>query len=323
MNVQHVLEGLDGGQPLGFLAGVGVLVASADAGVSARLAWPRSAGRAAVLETDEGQELLLNRLARDPLLPVPAWITNRVYVKVEKNGPKLFRGLVPPVGVFRSWTHEARESKVPLAHAYLAALCTEAPSELNTSPPTSRMMEEFGIPCHGRLDANASQTHFDFTSRNVQFLDQLRQIGNVLDEKRVKMELLDGRLQSENDRRMGWDPWSSRPFALSSSAPAPIAPVLEWFAFRALALFPIAPGTRSPTTTACSGRRKSGRFVWPLWETMLTMEAVRSLLALCLSERWSTGARRARGVREVFSAALTKGADGYSGIFGTPEPALP
>jgi hypothetical protein len=74
-------------------------------------------------------------------------------------------------------------------------------------------------------------------------------------------------------------------------------------------------------TTACTGRRKDGTFVWPLWEEPAGPESVRSLVAWPALDRLDAGRRRALGIAALLAADLTKKADGYAGMFSPARPA--
>ena len=98
-------------------------------------------------------------------------------------------------------------------------------------------------------------------------------------------------------------------------------PVAEWLAVRALVCFPLAGKGAAIGTTAYSGRRLKGEFVWPLWEFPAGPETVRSLVAYPGLQWLRAEARRALGISLVLRAKLTKKADGYSGMFAVTGPA--
>ncbi len=312
---------------MGFLAALGVQFAAAQAGVQdPRLSWPAHHGSASVLSLNEDPDALCALLAADPSSPGARWIVERTYLKVEKNGPKVFGGCYVPIGVYRAWVHEAMARADEGSLRYLAALFCAAPGDPieEKKAPTAAQMEEAGAAWDGALDVATHASPFDFSSRNMQFLDQVRLIGQDVNATSVHAELWRGEFASASGgRRMGWDPWSGRPGAMGGGDASPIAPALEWFAFRALGQFAFVPHRREPRMTACEGRRKEGVFTWPLWDRPLSVESVRTLLDLSLSESWSTAERVARGVRSVYSAALSKSADGYSGTFAPTAAVLP
>lgn len=74
------------------------------------------------------------------------------------------------------------------------------------------------------------------------------------------------------------------------------------------------------STTACTGRRLAGEFVWPLWEVPVGGRTIRSLVAYPALERLDSSAHTALGIVAILRAELTKKADGYSGMFSPTRP---
>lgn len=322
--IATALGGLDGAEPLDFLAALGVQVVLEEAAVSpCELSWPPSAGRVPVFRSPLEMRDLVDHLVADRDSPTATWLATLRYPKVEKKGVKPFAGCRPPLGVLRAWVDSAADATNDVGMAYLAALFAAAPGEPLAADrvpaePTARAL---GVEVRGRLDRVAHPGHFDFTSRNVQLIDQALCLRQALTAGRVHDDLVLGRLETtRKGRRMGWDPWASRPFALSGAGAQPISPVREWLAFRALRLFTATPSIRGTRTTACIGRRKRGAFIWPIWADPLSSVAVGALLASTVGTNWTPQARRARGVRALFKAELTKGADGYAGVFAPAAP---
>lgn len=318
--IEHPLDGIDGSDPLGFLAALGVLVALSE-DTDARLAWPESRAGRPVLRCLLPRIGLLERLAADPRGDVPVWLTSRAFPKVEKTGAKAFRGCFPPVAIFRAWVADVNGSADRMNA--LAGLSCPAPGVASQKPASPDDAKALGLDVgSGRgMEIASHQTPFDFTSRNAQFLDQVRLIGELLSVELVERQVFDGATVTA-DRRMGWDPWVNRPVALGGASVPPAAPVLEWFAFRALTLLPMVPrGRGGPRTTACEGRRKQGGFYWPLWADWLGRAEVSTLLDSIVGLATRGGEElRARGVHSVFRAELTKAADGYSGMFSPSSP---
>lgn len=122
-------------------------------------------------------------------------------------------------------------------------------------------------------------------------------------------------------RSMDWDPAADTPGSVYTGYTRGFLPVAEWLAFRGLVCFPITGVGEKLRTTACSGRRLSGKFVWPLWEVPAGPATVRSLIAYPGLDRLDSAARQVLGIAAVLRAGLTKKADGYSGMFSPAQPA--
>lgn len=320
---EHPLGGIDGSQPLGFLAAVGALVATAATDPGARLAWPESLATTPVLVCRWTRTELVERLAADPRGPVSRWLDGWMYPKVEKKGPKEFRGCRAPVGVYRRWVEDAVDAADPDRLAAVAAIACPTPGKEIAAKdvPHPSVLTEFQVLYRGRLDVATHPTPFDLTVRNTQFLDQLRVIGGVVDAGAVTRQVFEGLPQQGGGiRRMGWDPWCGHPAALGGAGSSPAVPVLDWLAFRGLALLPMVPRLRGPRTASVSDGLGGAAFCWPLWAVGLDVAEVRTLLGFTLAEDWTPEARRARGIRELFRAKLTKAADGYATVFSPSSP---
>jgi hypothetical protein len=107
---------------------------------------------------------------------------------------------------------------------------------------------------------------------------------------------------------MRWDPIEDRRYALMDRDPTASdnKPRTMWMAnllaYRALALFPTAPGRRGLAAAGWDAQRKA--FTWPLWEHPLGVDGVRSLVQLpeLIEERPAASALRLRGVVAVYRA---------------------
>lgn len=325
-----VLTGFDGATPLGFLAALGVLnILNEESGGESRsqptLSWDEEAGWRPVLHGVDNFNTVVRlvmkdleaKLKSDPILDFS-------YAKVEKNGAKRFRGLSPPVSVLREWLERRAAEGDEEALRMIAALTAETATDVLANPPTHDDLAAIGVsasPC-APINRRTLPTFFDFTSRNAQFLDQARIIGESLDEEMIGRALSTGAPQEGAFRTMCWLPAADAPGAMHSGKTASGNPVCEWLAFRALPLFPVFGYGSELRNTGCRGRRKKGSFVWPLWVCGARLNAIRSLLSFPHLERLTPDQRRALGIGIIFCAELAKGADGYDGIFSPSAPAF-
>jgi hypothetical protein len=319
------LPGLDGSNPLGFLAALGVLrildeAAQKERAPAPRLSWDEASAQP-VLHRVDTVEALRDAIVDD----VKMWGDDRaiglVYPKAEKAGVKAFRGLKPPVAVLRGWLNECLREPMDwemlgLAAALTAETATEAIPEKKLAGPAD--YEAISCP----FDPSASTalstlpTAFDFTTRNAQFLDQVRLIREGLDGE-IIFDALSGQAGADgafSGRTMGWDPAAERPAALYSYGRQP-SPVLEWCAFRSLPFFPVFGRDGKLHTTACTGRRKDGTFTWPLWRPPIGARVIRSLLSYPSMGELTNGQRNLLGVLRILQVTLDKAADGYTGVF--------
>jgi len=321
-----VLRGMNGSIPVHFLGALGVLEILAErvpigGGERPRLCWEAGTWHPQI-ESPVQREKLLAVLDADRM----AWEDSRLlrfsYPKVEKAGVKQFHGLRPAAAAWRGFLEEILEEGDMGAMRFAAALVCETATELLPTEKTPHPSDfvESRIDVAAPIERSALQTAFDFTSRNVQFLDQAEQIRKSLDS-----DLLSRALFSLNDdesamtRSLGWGASSDAPYALYTPRRR-ADPAMEWLAFRGLPFFPVAGAGSRLSTSACQGRRKDGFFTWPLWSAAITQRVVRSLIRRPRLALLSATTRNALGISGVFRAKLTKGADGYSGVFSPTEP---
>jgi hypothetical protein len=323
-----VLEGLDGGTPLGFLAALGVQrvltdrAAESDPG-SARLSWCLLDAWRPILHGPPSLDDVVDRVYEDARAWESAPILGFRYVKVEKQGPKPVAGLRAPIAVLRRWLTERRGADDDTSLAYACALMCESASEMIEEPASVEQLAGHGIGVDpdAPLDRASLRTYFDFSARNAQFLDQVAAIRGYLDRDVIEEGLRMGGEDGGAPRSMDWDPTADTPGAIYTGYARGFLPVAEWLAFRGLVCFPVTGEGASIRTTACNGRRLAGQFVWPLWEVPAGPETVRSLVAWRGIDRLDAEARRALGIATVLRADLTKKADGYSGMFAPSRPA--
>ena len=119
-----------------------------------------------------------------------------------------------------------------------------------------------------------------------------------------------------SDLRLGlrWDPVEDRRHALRWDNPSGTAPKTMYganrLAMEALPLLPTAPFNRRLATTGFSTRERTTLFTWPIWDCRLSLDVVRSLLAVSeiqkpIPDRALLGAM---GISEVYrSQRITVG----------------
>ena len=287
-----VLSGLDGGNPLAFLAAVGTLRTATRAEPSAewRLAWtihdghwsPRLVGGGmganhGVPLTEEGLvELLMPTLAAmdgDPALSFADDLT----VGREQ---------------FRRVAHEA----------------------CRTATPSDRHFADFitAFGCDGLTVARKDRIQ-DTALRTMSgaghqhFLKAMRELVTETDSESLKRSLFSPWRYTDPRPSLRWDPVDDRRHALRWKNPSGDAVQTmrgaNRLAIEALPLLPTSPGERRLHTTGFSERRGEGvHFTWPIWEPPLAVELVRSLLSLedLQQSRPNRDRLLARGVVEVY-----------------------
>lgn len=318
-----MLTGLDGSNPLGFMAALGTLEVLTDAGLDARLSWRNEGGWHPVLHgAGDRFNALALRILDDAHGPLVEATLGFRYVKMEKKGAKPFAGLAAPANVLRAWLRRRLAADDWKVADYGGALmCQTALQPMDTKKIAGPdELETAGIEFDETVSAaeRVHMTPFDFTSRNAQFLDQLRYIRADLTLDGLRAELVEGRGR-RTPRIMRWDPLVNLPGALSQKAPEPRS-ASEWLMFRAVSLFLLTRGRRTAQMPGFTGRRKSGEFSWVLWDGKLNRAVVKSILAFPALYDGTRGEGRARGVVAAFRVGMIKGADGYDGCFSPSSP---
>jgi hypothetical protein len=313
-----VLPGLDGSSLLGFLAGLGVLRAiadSAESGLSPRLGWTRTSTWSPAVTGVADVTELARRLLGDANSSVVDDVLSFEYIKREKAGIKRVQALVPPVAVLRAALESRLASGNWAAAHYLGCLMCESAAE--EIPEAKRLtVKDFaqtGVVCDPgtSLNLSAGPTPFDFTSRNAQFLDQIKNVRDALTETAIVDELVHG-TGTPVERIMRWDALVDMPGALFERARPMTRPVAEWLAFRGATFFPLVDAAGRARVAGLSGRRKAGDLSWVLWTTPLAPDAIMTVLG----HDWGRAGRAERLGRAVaasFVVSLRKDATGYDG----------
>lgn len=306
-----ILTGLDGSNPLGFLAGLGVLNVLTEHG-DATLAWRTGDWRASLtadgVTSDDLIRILTDETATwkdDPCLalkyPKPASKGSRA------GKAKVAWDLKPPPEMFRWYVENLVARGDPARRRsmdFAAAFATETAQDNN---------------------GNTKPTALHFTAGQQQFLEMVSQLrASVMpDDFR---EAIFGPWRYERDLPvLGWDCTAARMYALRADDPS-IAekrgvPGADWLAFRGLSFIRVAPIGGQIVTTGCAGGWKTGAFRWPVWTASLTKDTIQSLLQVPGLPELSEPERRARGIAGVFECSIRRSEQGGYGSF-TPSTAM-
>jgi hypothetical protein len=293
------LPALEGINPLGFLAALGVLDAVTSAGGEATLWWTDELAPHAVLRSSGNLESVLDvldsdrrRWAHSPVLRYPA-------------GEPL-RDAKPDRAGLRGWFEAVLQSGGPADADLLCALVAEDALDGN---------------------GNAKPTHLHFTAGQQQFLEMARTLASDVDADRLHEAVCgpwayDSRLPS-----LSWDARGERVYAVRATDPSKDkrlgVPGADWLAFRGLIFYPVCAANGSLRTTACDTEWKRSAFRWPLWSVPAARDTVYSLVAdPRLVSQETTPERRyltGRGVQAVLQAPIRRTDTGGYGSFGAPE----
>lgn len=301
------LSGVDGSNPLGFLATLGLLrlVPGAKIGFS-----EDGSFRAFVdgLGKNQGDSGLAQRIAADAERAAKesaSW--NLTYMKAagKKEGPREVADLKPPPGDFKNFL----------------ATCIEGWLAGNVEAAEYAAAYGTDIAVDGK--DNTKPTAFHFTAANQAFLETVEDIRAQVTQEWVETSLFCGHGERRG-KNLRWDPGAERHWALMANNPndggTSVDAPLEWLAFRGLPLLPSFPiearralrGARIATTGVVE-RGDSVSFTWPLWSIPASLLTARSVVQV----DWggSRKERLARGIFAICSSAIRRSGQGF-GNFG-------
>jgi hypothetical protein len=292
------LAGIDGSNPLGFLASLGLLriVPGAKLGFADDGSFQAFIDGLDESKTDLGALIAADAEGgADERAP---WRLTYTKPATKKQGPLKVADLKPPPGAFNTFLATCIAAWLTgddEAAAYAAAYATD-------------------IAVDGK--GNTKPTAFHFTAANQTFLGALDSIRASVTTEWVKTSLFDG----HGDRpgsNLRWDPGAERNWALMANNPnddgTRVDAPLEWLAFRGLPLLPSFPRGSSIITTCVAGRGDDMTFTWPLWSIPASRQTTRSVLQI--DWNGSNKARAARGVFALCSSAIRRTSQGF-GNFG-------
>ncbi len=295
------LPGLDGTNPLGFLAALGVQVAFANKEAVPRLWWSTDVVPHAIVD----EMFTIDRIAAQALGAFAHWSNSPAVNPQRLDGSKMPKGdelkLIPDdIGIY---------------------LCQALRIAWSGDLATSLVAE-------GSLDNKkvAKPSDLYFTAGQQKFLDTARTILNAANKEDVEYGLNGPWQYNSNIPSFGWDVTDDRVYALRAKNPSPekkmTNPGPEALALLGLSRHPVFAGRSGTDTQGCSGSWKSGWYSWPLWRTPASPHAVKSLLAHAYdhpeaSER--TRWYRAWGVSTILRSPIRRTDQGGYGTFGPPD----
>lgn len=295
------LTGLNGSNPLSFLATLGLLyvVPSAKVGFCVDGSFQAFVDEVDMSRTDLARFIAADaESAADENAP---WRFTYTKAATKKQGSKWVADLKPPPGEFKKFLATCIEAWLKghdEATSYAAAYATD-------------------VAFDGK--GNTKPTAFHFTAANQTFLGTVEAIRASLTKEWIENSLFEGR-----DERPGsnlrWDPASERNWALMANNPnndgTRVDAPLEWLAFRGLPLLPSFPCGARVITTGVGGRGDRMTFTWPLWSVPSSCRTIRSTLQLNWDDVRSE--HSARGIFAICNSTIRRTSQGF-GNFGPPS----
>jgi hypothetical protein len=251
-----ILSGIDGSNPLGYLAALGVLRLLSHSNPDVRMRWVRDgAWRPEISGPDYLDEsAICGELLKAPPAPAAMFI--------EVLGSK---NITVDSATFRRLTVQAGDSasfRDRRAGDFLASFGSEG--------------------CEDQRKGRIAYTSFCFItgSGHQDFLDTMRALGKKTSADDIRRALFTRWDYSDKGSSMRWDPADAREYALRWNDPGPEGAWTVWganrLAIEALPLFPSFQTGRHLETTGFREARPWQEFTWAVWEAPVSCDTVRS-----------------------------------------------
>ena len=283
------MAGLDGANPLAFLAALGTL-----RGLT--LAWPE-------------RRVRLSWTLRDTWRPRLHTGGSTPSEEETLDGLERFMKLQPGHDALEIGDNLPLPAEVFRGHALSAA---EAASAAPEARAEADFIAAFGCDAvqspgwKGQIQETAFRT---LGAGQTQFLKPMRDLAEKTTREHLRRCLFAPWNREDSRLSLRWDPEDDRRYAHRWRDPTASGeePKTEWganrLAFEALPLFPVMPLGSTAITTGFSGNRSRDTFLtWPVWDLGADLDTVRSMLALRGLQEAAPDRRQlaAMGIREVF-----------------------
>jgi len=294
------LPALDGTNPLGFLAALGVLDVLHRAGLPATLRWTDDLVPVALLGGAAGPDALIALLDADR----ERWTGSAALA-----GPPGSRldDAKPQPAVLRHWAAAVLDGDRAGADLF-AALVSEGAVDGN---------------------GNGKPTHLHFTAGQQKFLVMARQLAARVTGDRLAEALFGPWREDSPLPSLSWSSQGERVYALRAFNPSTDkrlgVPGADWLALLGLVFFPTCVDTRRDgelvlRTSGCDRAWKHSALRWPLWTVPLDRDTTWSLVgdSSVVGERRTVtpAVLAARGVLRILQAPIRRSDQGGYGSFG-------
>lgn len=291
------LTGLEGTNPLGFLAALGVQVAFATKPTQPKLWWSDDVIPHAV--TDHTVDCIVEQV----LDVLPVW------KKSPAVNPTLPDGSPMPKG------DELKISSDNIRRYLDQARLHQGVGDLGLS-----------LVAEGSVDRQGAAKPSDlyFTAGQQKFLASIRLIMSKVSDADVRTGLLGPWTYSSELPSLGWDVADDRTYALSSCNPSSekklTNPGPEALAVLGLSTHNVFARIGRTVTLGCSGTWKNGKYTWPIWNKPASPYSVKSLLAHAHTDGGNRqGWFASWGIRAILRSTIRRSVQGGYGTFSPPE----
>ena len=291
------LTGLEGTNPLGFLAALGVQVAFAAKSTQPKLWWSDDVIPHAV--TDYTVDCIVEQV----MDVLPSWKESPAINPTLRDNSPMPKGdeLKISSDNIRRYLDQARQGQIA--------------GDLGLSLVAEGSVDKQGV---------AKPSDLYFTAGQQKFLASIRQIMGGVSDTDVRSGLLGSWKYSSNLPSLGWDVTDDRTYALSSCNPSSekklTNPGPEALAILGLSTHNVFARSSRTMTLGCSGTWKKSKYTWPIWNRPASPYSVKSLLAHARigderRHRWFAS----WSIHMILQSTIRRSAQGGYGTFSPPE----
>lgn len=295
------LTGLEGTNPLGFLAALGVQVAFASESEPPSLWWSDEITPHAVVDGD----FTVERIADQALEVFRKWKSSPAANPRQPDDSAMTKG-----------------DELKLSPRDIRAYLDQARMRDSDAGLSAALVAEGSLDNQGV----AKPSDLYFTAGQQKFLNTARQVLGGVSREDVLAGLKGPWGYTSKLPSLGWDVGDDRVYALRANDPSPekkqTNPGPEALAVLGLSLHPVFAGRDRTLTQGCSGSWKSGYYSWPLWCKPAWPNAVKSLLAHAFDHPAANDRHnwfRSWGVFRILRSPIRRSGQGGYGTFGPPE----
>lgn len=324
-NVSITLTGLDGSNPLAFLAAIGVLRAldhraRQHARTTPRLSWFDEGCWRPVVHDVTSMDAIIGELTEDretweadPALLIAYDESGEKLVDPRKTKAKIARDLKPKPGAMREFIESIASQS-----AY-----EQTPRELLYLRRSLDTISAFGSELVQDNNGNTKPTGFHFTAGQQQFMKAVAELQAGVTATDLQEALVGPWRRESTLPNMSWDATNARFYALRATNPSGDKKTsvagADWLAFVGLSAFPSFPRGSRLATTGITGGWKDSTLTWPVWRRPSTYRVAACLARIPDLARLSAVERASRGIGSVFRAKISRSDQGGYGSFAPAE----
>lgn len=320
-NSSITLRGLDGANPLAFLAALGALRVLDHRARQHRqplpqLSWVDEGCWRPVIHGLPSIDAIVDVILEDK----ETWSEDPAFlIAYDETGDKL----VDPRKAKGTFTRDLKP-KPSAMRAFLESLASSAVLEQSAADRLllRRALDTaaaYGSEFVQDNNGNTKPTAFHFTAGNQKFMKAIAELQAGTGDADLREALVGPWRRESPLPNMSWDATNARFYALRAKNPATDKKTTlagaDWLAFIGLGMMPSFPCGTSLVTTGVRGGWKDSIFTWALWTAPATRRVASSIVRIPGLAKLKPSARHARTIAVVFASSISRSDQGGYGAF--------